>query len=100
MVEVLALWQGLNIAKYRGLKDIVVIGDSRLVIQALNSSNLPEDMKIRQLIKKIQSMSSFFQNFEAFHVLRSKNALAANTASSLARGTLDLNGCKTWSTIP
>ena len=52
MVEALALLQGLNLAKEQGIRHIVVIGDSRLVIQALNSGNLPEDMKIQQLLKK------------------------------------------------
>ena len=99
MAEALALWQGLILAKNHGIKDIVVIGDSRLVSQALNSGNLPEDMKILHMIKKIQSISSF-QTFEAFHMLWSKNAWAANMTSSLARGTLDLNGRKTWSPIP
>ena len=47
MAKALALWQGLNLGKDQGIRDIVVIGDSRLVIQALNSSNLPEDMKIQ-----------------------------------------------------
>ena len=42
-----ALWQGLILAKNHGIKDIVVIGDSRMVIQALNLGNFPEDMKIR-----------------------------------------------------
>ena len=94
MAEALALWQGLKLTKTQDLKDIVVIGDSRLVIQALNSGNLPEYIKIRQMIKKIQILSSFFQKFDSFHVLRKNNAwddLETNAASSLVQGTLDLN---------
>ena len=52
MAEALALLQGLNLAKEQGIRHIVVIGDSRLVIQHLNSGNLREDMKIRQLLKE------------------------------------------------
>ena len=52
MAEALALWKGLNLAKEQGIRHIVVIGDSRLVIQDLNLGNLREDMKIRQLLKK------------------------------------------------
>ena len=46
MAEALALCQGIILATGHDIRDIVVIGDSRLVIQALNSDNLPEDMKI------------------------------------------------------
>ena len=80
-----------------------MIGESQLVIQALNTSNIPEDVKIRQMVKRIHSLRSSFQNFDAFHVLRKYNAqagLAANATSSLARGTLDLNGGISWSPIP
>ena len=103
MAEALALWQGLKLAKNQGLKDIVVIKDSRLVIQTLNASNLPEDVKIRQMVKKIHSLRLSFQNLDAFHVLRKNNVradLTANAASSLAQGILDLNGSISWSPIP
>ena len=61
MAEALALRQGLILAKNHGIKDIVVIGDSRLVIQALNSGNLLEDMKIQQLLKKSKASAPSFQ---------------------------------------
>ena len=103
MAEALALLQGLNLAKEQGIRHIVVIGDFRLVIQALNLGNLPEDMKIQQILKKIYSFITFFQKFKSYHVLRSKNSLvdlAANHASSLDRGILDINGRKRRRSIP
>ena len=103
MAEALSLWQGLKLAKNQGLKDIVVIGDSRLVIQTLNANNLPEDVKIRQMVKRIHSLRLSFQNVDAFHVLRENNVwadLATNAATSLARGILDSNGNISWSPIP
>ena len=95
MVEALALWKGLS--------DIVVIGASGLVIQALITSSPPKDLKIRQLIKKIQSLFSSFQKIETFHVLRKNNKLAdlaANQDSSLDKGVLPLNDNKTRCLIP
>ena len=103
MVEALALWQGLKLAKNQGLKDIVVIEDSRLIIQTLNASNLPEDIKIWQMVKRIHSLRLSFQNIDAFHVLRKNNVwsdFVANAATSLARGILDSNGNISWSPIP
>ena len=95
MVEALSLWQGLNLAKNQGLKDILVFGDSRLVIQTLNASNLPEDIKIWQMVKRIHSLRLSFQNLDSFHVLRENDVqadLAANAATSLAQGILNSNG--------
>ena len=64
MAEALALLQGLNLSKEQGIRDIVVIGDSRLVIQALNSGNLPEDMKIQQILKKSIASSPSFRTLK------------------------------------
>ena len=103
MAEAMALWQGLHLVKAQGINNIVLIGDSRLVIQALNTSSPLEDLKIRQLIKKIQSLFSSFQKIETFHVLRKNNKLAdlaANQDSSLDKGVLPLNDNKTRCLIP
>jgi hypothetical protein len=47
MAEALGLWQGLNQAREHGINEITVIGDSRLLIQALVTNSLPSQMKIR-----------------------------------------------------
>ena len=97
MTEALALWQGLQLAKAQGINDIVVIGDSRLVIQALTTSIPPTELTIRHLLRKIQSVVPFLQAIGFFHVLGKHNTLAdlaANLASSLDKGVLLLNATR------
>ena len=43
-VEALALWHGLNLAIKRNLLSISVFGDSRLIIQAMNSQKIPSQV--------------------------------------------------------
>ena len=40
VAEALALWKGLLQARNQGILDLTVIGDSRLIIQALVTSSL------------------------------------------------------------
>jgi ribonuclease HI len=61
MAEALSLWQGLTQARELGINEISVIGDSRLLIQALVTNSLPNQMKLRQLLKKIQRLSKSFR---------------------------------------
>jgi ribonuclease HI len=46
MAEALSLWQGLIQARELGINEISVIGDSQLLIQALVTNSLPNQMKI------------------------------------------------------
>jgi ribonuclease HI len=41
IAEALSLWQGLIQARKLAIQDIVVIGDSRILIQALATNTLP-----------------------------------------------------------
>jgi len=44
--EALSLWQGLTQAHKLAIKEITVIGDSRILIQAMVTNSLPNQMKL------------------------------------------------------
>jgi ribonuclease HI len=91
MAEALSLWQGLTQAQELGINEILVIGDSRLLIHALVTNSLPNQMKLQQLLKKIQRLSKSFRKIDFFHVLRHLNGeadQAAKVATPLSNGLL------------
>ena len=91
MAEALALWQGLVIAKNKGITRLSVLGDSRIVIQAIVEETLPNHLHLRQLLTKIQSLVRSFHKTNFFHVLRIHNKeadLATNLGSMISPGSL------------
>ena len=78
-----------------GISELIVIGDSRIVICTLVENLMPNHMSLRKLIHKIVAQASSFKKNEFFHVLRENNSnadLEANKGSSLSLGELILNG--------
>ena len=95
MAEALALWQGLRIAKNQGITELTVLGDSRIIIQAMNENLIPNQMHLKWLIHKIKVLALAFSKIKFFHVLRENNKdvdQAANLGSSLSPGELKING--------
>ena len=72
MVEAMTIWQGLRIAKTHGISKLTVIGDSRIVIQALAENLIPSQMLLRRIIHKILAQVLSFNNIEFYHVLWKK----------------------------
>ena len=50
MAEALALWQGLSQAIRLGIQDLMVVGDSRLIIHHLICRSFPSSTHLRQVI--------------------------------------------------
>ena len=99
----LALWQGLVIAKNKGITRLNVLGDSRIVIQAMVEGNLPNHLHLRQLLSKIHSLARSFHKAEFYHVLRIHNKevdLVANLGSMLSPGSLQINGSHEFFPLP
>ena len=95
MAEALALWQGLWIAKNQGITELTILGDSRIIIQAMTENSLPNQMNLKHLIQKIKLLSVSFFKIEFYHVLRKTNKeadRAANLGSTLSFGALKING--------
>ena len=94
MAKALALWQGLRIAKALGISELIVIGDSRIIIRALAEKLMPTHMALRHLIHKIVAQTSSFKKIDFYHVLRENNSNddhEANKGTSLFHGELILN---------
>ena len=101
--ESLALWQGLQITRTQGINEIIVLGDSRVIIQALSENTLPSQMHLRQMMRKIQALVSSFRKIEYFHILRKFNGKAdraENIGSTLGCGILRCNGSNSFCHLP
>ena len=103
MAEALALWQGLKLAQERNLKSLVVFGDSKLILQSLITKNLPSNIFLSAIIKKILLIAAKFQVISFYHVLRGLNDkadLEANRAALLDKNVLAVSGRESICSIP
>jgi len=101
--EALALWQGLTLALKRNIQSLTVFGDSRLIIQAMNSLSNPLQIHLVRILKKIRSMLVKFQKIPFYHILRQLNYqadLEANLGSASSQITLSVNFEESHCIIP
>jgi hypothetical protein len=63
--EALALWQGLNQAIIHNVQDLVIIGDSRLIIQALILRKRVKNAKLQHILEKIHLLLGKSMNLSA-----------------------------------
>lgn len=101
--EALALWQGLKLALSKNIRKLVVFGDSRIIVQAMNTKRSPSQVHLAHLFKKINLLASKFQKIRFFHILRDLKALVdleANNGSLLVRSLLSLDGTVSFCNIP
>ena len=94
-VEYHALWQGLRQAISLNIRNILVFGDSKMVIQAMRSKSSPPSIHMKRIAQKIQILICKFQTISFFHVLRHLNKeadLEANHATLLSRSIISING--------
>ena len=73
--EWLALFYGIYLVKPLGIRKITVIGDSKQVIQRMNSKSNKGMVKTNRIYKRIQQISGQIQA-SYFHILRSNNVEA------------------------
>jgi len=92
--EALALWQGLIQAKRHRIQDLVIIGDSRVIIQALIRHSKTQSASLNNLLDKIHLLLRNFNSYKLYHVLRELNGKAdeeANKGTLLELGILKVN---------
>ena len=102
-VEFCGLLQGLRIARSKGIANLMVFDDSRLLIQAIIRKKRPSHLQLAQIFQKIHLLCNNFQTIRFFHVLRGLNSLADNAANDgtlLGRGILHMDGVETRCDIP
>ena len=61
MAEAYGLWQGLKQLKDKGVGEVMVFGDSKLIIQAMNGENHCKHVRLVRLINRINSFSNSFR---------------------------------------
>jgi ribonuclease HI len=101
--EAYALYQGLLLAKNRGIHAISVIGDSKIIVRNARKGSQSSNLFLRVILQRIATVTKRFHNIQFFHVLRRNNQLAdaqANQAIGLEQGTLVVNGISRNSAIP
>ena len=92
MAEAYGLWQGLKQLKNKGVEEVMVFGDSRLIIQELNGGSRSKKERIARLIRRIRYKANLFRKIKFFHILRNLNVLADSAANkSIAIGLNELN---------
>jgi ribonuclease HI len=92
--EAMALWQGLCHSQSNGIRNLVIIGDSRLLIRAIALSKETQSAKLNNLLARIRLLLRGFDSFQVFHVLRELNQAAdeeANRGAALAQGQMVVN---------
>lgn len=72
-----------------------MIGDSRIIIQAMVKRSNSQSVKLNSLLDKIRIISSKLNSCHFYHVLRDQNSRAdqaANQGVLMEEGTLSMNG--------
>ena len=76
MAEAYGLWQGLKQLQKKGVDEIMVFGDSKVIIQALNGGRRGKNERTARLINRIRSKARTLRKVNFFHILRGINVLA------------------------
>ena len=101
--EFCGLYQGLRIARTKGIAKLLVFGDSRLLIQAITNKKRPSHLQLAQILQRIRLLCKNFQSISFFHILRNLNSMAdkaANDGSLLGRGILHMDGMEIRWDVP
>jgi ribonuclease HI len=68
ILQAYSLSKGLDITKEEGLKTLIILGDSILVIRAMVGSLDPGSNALSVLISRIQKMFVIFDKVTFFHI--------------------------------
>jgi hypothetical protein len=85
------------------IRDMVVLGDSRLVINALISQELTKYYRISLILSHITKLTKNLRKISYYHILRENNIVTdrmENEATLLPLGTLKKNGVSSHIYIP
>ena len=70
IAEILAIWQGMAQARRLSIKKLAIIGDSRIIIQALNLKKAPNNMGLAHYHRKVIAQMKDFEEVNCYHVLQ------------------------------
>ena len=60
MAEAYVLWQGIKQLKEKGVEEVIIFGDSHLIIRAMNGASQSQNLRLVRLINKIKPVSKAF----------------------------------------
>eukprot|EP00253_Pinus_taeda_P016670 PITA_16670 len=92
--ELLSLLKACQIAREKGIKDIQVFGDSKILIKKLNAAEQFRNAGLNRTSERLKKVLSAFASFKFYHILRSSDSdadLLANKGSALYKGLLFIN---------
>jgi ribonuclease HI len=92
--EAMTLWQGLCQARSNGIQNLIIIGDSRMLISAIARSTKNQGAKLNNLLARIRLLLQGLDSLQVFHVLWELNKDAdeeANRGAVLAQGRMIIN---------
>jgi len=101
--EALALYQGLIQLQKLGIKNMMVFGDSTVIISLMNSKRKASNIFIQQTISKCQALICQNWDLRFFHVLRAFNKEAdkcANQACNRSKRNLLCNNVEHHHHLP
>ena len=89
MAEAYGLWQGLKQRLVKGVDEVMVFGDSRVIIQAMNGGRRCDTIRTARLIRRIRSKTKLPRKVYFFHIFRGLNVLADTAANKFIAGGLN-----------
>jgi hypothetical protein len=80
----------------------VIIGDSRLIIQALILRNKAQNEKLQHILEKIHLLLGKLRTYQLYHVLQmnASSDKEANRGALSSIGTIQINGTTTSWELP
>ena len=102
--EVLSLLKACQLARKGNSRDILVLGDSELLIKSLINKKAPKDPVLNKQLKRVSRLLQEFSTAQIFHILRDLNTEAdtlANTGCTLETSMISINaGALNMASIP
>jgi ribonuclease HI len=101
--EVYAMYQGLLLARRVEIPSLTILGDSKVILNFIHKGTLPSNMKLMNILIKIQQECKQFHSTSLFHILVNNNSLVdqqANFTLRDSKGTLRIDGKSSFSFIP
>jgi ribonuclease HI len=90
-----ALYEGTRKALLKGIRRIIICGDSMILVRAIVKQNITRSNIYRGVLTQIQTLLCQFEKYTMFHIKRGLNMVVdqlAKEGSNLRKGEMKLNG--------
>jgi ribonuclease HI len=93
--EAYALYEGTMHALLKGIRRIIICGDSMILIRAIIKQNIAGSNIYKGVLTRIQALLHQFKRYTMFHIKRELNTDAdqlAKEGTTLRKGEMKVNG--------